>query len=85
VRICCPQSEKIESRDRDYINKRAQYAAIAVPEYWLIDPIAGTVLMLQLQGDDYETIGLFSGGEAIGSSLIQNGVLRVDRVLGKEA
>jgi Uma2 family endonuclease len=62
------------NRDRDYINKRAQYAAIAVPEYWLIDPIAGTVLVLQLQGDDYETIGLFSGGEAIGSSLIQSGV-----------
>jgi Uma2 family endonuclease len=71
------------NRDRDYINKRAQYAAIAVPECWLIDPIAGTVLVLQLQGDDYETIGLFSGSEAIGSSLIQDGVLRVDRVLGK--
>jgi len=24
------------NRDRDYINKRAQYAAIAVDEYWLI-------------------------------------------------
>jgi Uma2 family endonuclease len=76
---------EIPARGRDYINKRAQYAAIAVPEYWLIDPIAGTVLVLQLQGDGYETIGLFSGGEAIGSSLIQDGVLTVDRVLGKGA
>lgn len=25
------------NRDRDYIRKRAQYAAIAVPEYWLLD------------------------------------------------
>jgi Uma2 family endonuclease len=68
------------NRDRDYINKRAQYAAIAVPEYWLIDPIAGTVLVLQLQGDDYETIGLFSGNEAIASPLLQDGRLTVDRI-----
>jgi len=27
------------NRDRDYIHKRAQYAAIRVPEYWLIDPV----------------------------------------------
>jgi Uma2 family endonuclease len=73
------------NRDRDYINKRSQYAAIAVPEYWLIDPIAGTVLVLQLQGNGYETIGLFSGDDAIASPLLPNGVLSVDRILGKDA
>jgi Uma2 family endonuclease len=73
------------NRDRDYINKRLQYAAIAVPEYWLIDPIAGTVLVLQLQGDGYETIGLFSGDDAIGSPLLQHRGLSVDRILGKDA
>jgi Uma2 family endonuclease len=72
------------NRNRDYINKRAQYAAIAVPEYWLIDPSAGTVLVLQLQGDDYETIGLFSGNEVIRSPLLQDGLLTVDRIVGKD-
>lgn len=47
------------NRDRDYINKRAQYAAIGVPEYWLIDPQAKTVMVLALEEDDYREIGTF--------------------------
>jgi Uma2 family endonuclease len=49
------------NRDRDYINKRSQYAAIGVPEYWLIDPKAKTVMVLALEGDDYKEIGTFQG------------------------
>jgi Uma2 family endonuclease len=49
------------NRARDYINKRSQYAAIGVPEYWLIDPKAKTVMVLALEGDDYKEIGTFQG------------------------
>jgi Uma2 family endonuclease len=49
------------NRARDYINKRSQYAAIGVPEYWLIDPQAKTVMVLELEGDDYREIGTFQG------------------------
>jgi len=57
------------NRDRDYINKRplrylrssAQYAAIGVPEYWLIDPKAQTIMVLTLEGDEYREIGTFQG------------------------
>jgi Uma2 family endonuclease len=55
------------NRDRDYIPKRAQYAAIAVPEYWLIDPSTQTVMVLTLDGEAYREVGVFSGDEAIGS------------------
>ncbi|MBW4660487.1 MAG: Uma2 family endonuclease [Drouetiella hepatica Uher 2000/2452] len=55
------------NRDRDYIHKRAQYAAIGVPEYWLIDPVAQTVMVLSLEGEDYREIGVFSGEDAIAS------------------
>jgi Uma2 family endonuclease len=48
-------------KGRDYINKRAQYAAIGVLEYWLIDPKAQTVTVLELEGDDYREIGTFQG------------------------
>jgi Uma2 family endonuclease len=49
------------NRDRDYINKRSQYATIGVPEYWLVDPKAQTVMVLELEGDDYREIGTFQG------------------------
>ncbi|WP_017296840.1 Uma2 family endonuclease [Nodosilinea nodulosa] len=47
------------NRNRDYGHKRAQYAAIGVPEYWLIDPIAQTVMVLSLDGEAYREIGVF--------------------------
>ena len=53
------------NRDRDYIHKRAQYAAIAVPEYWLIDSVAQTVMVLTLDDGVYREVCVFSGGEAI--------------------
>lgn len=55
------------NRDRDYIHKRAQYAAIAVPEYWLIDPVAQVVIVLSLDGAVYREVGIFSGDEVITS------------------
>jgi Uma2 family endonuclease len=56
------------NQDRDYVYKRAQYAAIGVPEYWLVDPMAQTVLVLVLDGDKYRDVGRFSGQDAITSS-----------------
>ncbi|GAB4336197.1 MAG: Uma2 family endonuclease [Leptolyngbyaceae cyanobacterium] len=53
------------NRDRDYIHKRAQYAAIGVPEYWLIAPVAETVLVLTLDRKAYREVGLFSQDAAI--------------------
>lgn len=53
------------NQERDYIHKRAQYAAIGVPEYWLLDPVAQTVLVLSLDGKEYREIGLFSGDAVI--------------------
>jgi len=49
------------NRDRDFINKRSQYAAIGVPEYWLIDPKAQTIMVLTLEGNEYREIGTFQG------------------------
>lgn len=55
------------NRDRDYIHKRSQYAAIGVPEYWLVDPVAQTVMVLSLQGEEYQEIGVFGQSDAIAS------------------
>ncbi|PSR13217.1 Uma2 family endonuclease [filamentous cyanobacterium CCP3] len=55
------------NRDRDTIHKRSQYAALGVPEYWLIDPDGKTVTVLALNAEDYQVIGTFGGSESIQS------------------
>jgi Uma2 family endonuclease len=50
---------------RDYIDKRAQYAALGVPEYWLIDPADQTVTVLSLAGDNYREVGVFGASGAL--------------------
>lgn len=47
--------------------KFRDYAAHGVREYWIIDPIAQTVEQHGLQGEDYQLIGLWKGGDSISS------------------
>ena len=52
-------------RNRDYIAKRSQYQDCGIPEYWIIDPDAQTVLILKLIGKTYTEVGTFSGKEQV--------------------
>jgi Uma2 family endonuclease len=42
-----------KSRDRDYVDKRSEYQARGIPEYWIIDPIKAVVIVLHLQQGRY--------------------------------
>ncbi|MEB3292028.1 MAG: Uma2 family endonuclease [Synechococcales bacterium] len=61
------------NRVRDYERKLAQYAAIAVPEYWLIDAKEEQVVVLQWVHEQvsgvaqlgYQTVGRFKGDDRI--------------------
>ncbi|MBF2034277.1 MAG: Uma2 family endonuclease [Leptolyngbyaceae cyanobacterium T60_A2020_046] len=55
------------NRDRDYVSKRAQYGALRVPEYWLVDPVAQTVMVLSLAGETYQEVGVLGSQRAITS------------------
>ncbi len=73
------------NRDRDYIHKRAQYAAIGVPEYWLIDPITQTAMVLSLaQGDDRE-IGVFGLQDTLVSIEFPGLTLRLEQIFATDA
>ncbi|WP_017300429.1 Uma2 family endonuclease [Nodosilinea nodulosa] len=68
------------NRDRDYRSKRAQYAAISVPEYWLVDPDLESVIVLTLADEGYREVGTFSGSQSIGSSELEGLTLSVDQL-----
>jgi Uma2 family endonuclease len=69
------------SRDRDYILKRAEYAARGILEYWIIDPIAQGISILTLTGGVYESVEL-SGDSPIVSSTFPELELTAAMVLG---
>jgi Uma2 family endonuclease len=47
-----------DSRTRDYVEKKQLYLDAGVPEYWLIDLLAGRCEFLQLVDGRYEPIPL---------------------------
>ena len=53
------------NRERDYIEKREQYAARSIPEYWLLDPQDQVVIVLRLDSGSYVEVGHFRGNERI--------------------
>jgi Uma2 family endonuclease len=68
------------SRDRDYIDKRTEYADRGIPEYWIIDPIAGLVFVLNLVDDIYQ-VNLFAGIQPIVSNAFPELGLTANQVL----
>ncbi len=54
-------------RNRDYVAKRMQYEDLGVPEYWIIDPQAATILVLGLQDGRYEEAVAMEGTDKVAS------------------
>ncbi|GAB4146326.1 MAG: Uma2 family endonuclease [Cyanobacteria bacterium J069] len=73
------------NRDRDYVRKRAQYAVLGIPEYWLIDPEAQTVMVLSLEAGAYREIGVFGMGAAIASVEFPELAIAVDQLWDEES
>ena len=55
VEVVSSSDNNKKSRDRDYIDKRNEYAARGIPEYWIVDPIEEIVLVLDLQNGEYSS------------------------------
>jgi Uma2 family endonuclease len=70
-----------ENRERDYERKRAQYQAVGISEYWIIDPHQRQITVLRLEKGIYIEVGVFRGGEEIVSPAFPELKLTADRVL----
>ncbi|MEH2406261.1 Uma2 family endonuclease [Nostoc sp.] len=68
-----------ESVKRDYRHKRSEYAALEVPEYWIVDPIESKLSVLLLEDGFYEEI-VFTTNEQIGSRIFPELAITVDQV-----
>ena len=55
-------------RERDYIAKRLQYQDLGIPEYWIVDPQLGTVLVLELVGTTYTEVSTLKDNDLLRSS-----------------
>jgi Uma2 family endonuclease len=71
-------------RDRDYISKRAQYAARSIPEYWIVDPQEEIVAVLRLESGQYVEFGVFQGEQALVSPAFPQLSLTAQQVLRGE-
>ncbi|MGB3788434.1 MAG: Uma2 family endonuclease [Phormidesmis sp.] len=70
--VCEVVSTGRSNRERDFIAKRAQYAARGIPEYWLISPEEKTITVLKLQDELYVELGTFQNNDLLSSSAFPN-------------
>jgi len=58
---------------RDLVTKRLEYAQAGIPEYWIVDPRNRSIVVLQLEGETYQTHGQF-GMDAVLTSATLSGL-----------
>ncbi|MBP0001855.1 MAG: Uma2 family endonuclease [Cyanobacteria bacterium SID2] len=69
-----------ESVRRDYRYKRSEYAALGIPEYWIVDPLQNRVTVLLWEEGFYEE-SVFSVGEEIESRSFPDFKVSIEAIL----
>lgn len=64
-------SDDQKSRERDLVEKRSDYAAAGIEEYWIVDPDEGRITVLELRSGAYETAGEYKPGDQAASPLLK--------------
>ncbi len=80
VEVVSPGKPGSVNYDRDYVDKRVEYAERGIPEYWIVDPQRDVVWVLSLEGRDYRSTR-FAGDQAIVSPTFSDMTLTVSRIL----
>ncbi len=63
-------SGSAKDRNRDYKEKREEYAAAGIPEYWIVDPETKTVTVLKLVDSKYTVHGEYKSGSIAISAVL---------------
>ncbi len=66
--------------ERDLVQKREEYAAAGILEYWIVDPRVETITVLRLEGGAYVEHGVFGRGARATSALLAGFAVYVDAV-----
>lgn len=69
-----------DDRKRDLVEKRYDYAQAGIPEYWIVDPDEGLIIVLRLEGEAYVEQGRFGAGQTATSHLLTGFAVPVDEV-----
>ena len=59
-----------DARQRDYEDKRIDYARAGISEYWIVDPLENQVTVLVLQDSIYTEHGVFQIGDVASGLLL---------------
>jgi Uma2 family endonuclease len=78
--VVSPGDEGSENYRRDYVEKPLQYAAIGVPEYWIIDPDRACIRVGTLVDGSYQFQD-FTGKQTIVSPTFPRLKLTADQIL----
>jgi Uma2 family endonuclease len=74
-------SRGTEARQRDYHDKRRDYAKAGVSEYWIVDPETKRITVLVLDGETYRDHGCFESGQTASGMLLPDLAVDVDQVM----
>ncbi|MEH2371212.1 Uma2 family endonuclease [Nostoc sp.] len=74
VEVVSPESVK-----RDYRYKRSEYAALEVPEYWIVDSLSAKISVLLLEDGFYEET-VFTATQQIGSRTFPELAIAVEQI-----
>jgi Uma2 family endonuclease len=76
-------SDDPESRKRDLVEKRADYARAGIKEYWIVDPREQRITVLVLRGKKYRLAGEYKKGMKAASRLLRGFSVDVASVFAK--